>query len=67
VYIRAVQVVNHVKFETADFSPVKSDEEFFAGGDEAKPSKTDDAEAKLAEKFGTVEDALNDLDDDIPV
>lgn len=62
VYIRAIRVLKHVPYVIQEFAPLTEDDEFFASENEAAP-----VEAKAATKFATVEDALEELDDDIPV
>jgi hypothetical protein len=51
VYIQAIRVLDHVPYQSADFAPLDSDDEFFAGIDEvtAGPAVFD-----------------TDLDDDVP-
>jgi hypothetical protein len=69
VYIRAIQVINLVPYVIADFAPVQSDEEYFADGEQTI-SPPGDVPLKAATKVGkfkaaTVQDALDELDDDV--
>ena len=54
VYIRAIRVLDLVPYVSQDFAPLTSDDEFFSAADEDK-----------ATEF-TVQDALDELDDDVP-
>lgn len=56
VYIQAIRVLDHVPFESQEFAPLSSDDEYFASSStvEDKPSSKSPS------------DNLDDLDDDIP-
>ena len=54
VYIRALRILDLVPYVSQDFAPLTSDDEFFSAADEDK-----------ATEF-TVQDALDELDDDVP-
>lgn len=53
VYIRAIQVLDLIKYESQEFSTLSDDDKFFAAADDSE----------TAEDFGLVD---ADLDDDIP-
>jgi hypothetical protein len=62
VYIRAVRVLDLVPYVAQDFAPLSTDDEFFATGSQETSSETEDK----ATEFTTVQDVLDDLDDDVP-
>lgn len=67
VYIRAIRVLNLVPYVVQDFAPLTSDDEYFAGEeDDAAPAEGVGNFIESTCKLPTVQDALDELDDDIP-
>lgn len=61
MYIRAIRVLELVPYETQEFAPLDSDDEYFAGNTDNE----DTVEAELRRM--DAENSQDDLDDDVPV
>lgn len=61
MYIRAIRVLELVKYATEEFAPLSEDDEFFAAEDEKTNEDTVEAELKRMDAES------DDLDDDVPM